>query len=288
MKYIRRLSGASIARLGASSAAFIRGICRKSAADDLLALSAQMSFYFVLAMFPFFIVLAALIGTLPFTGLWNDVLAWIILYLPRSAQHTIFHMISHLTAQRESFLSIGVVGTLLASTGGTVSLMASLNVVYNVRETRSYLRRVVFSLLIICALAVLFLCTFGLLTAGKWIGAWVVLHYQPPHWAGWAWRAGRWVLSFLLTAVAIDIIDNTFPSRKLRWRWVTPGMLFTVVLLIIATNALNIYVSRFGNYGRTYGVLGVFIILMVWIYISSFIILLGAEINCWAGRVEWL
>lgn len=268
---------------GISNWKFVHSMWGKMNADDVLALSAQMSFYFVLALFPFLIVLAALIGTLPFTGLWDSVLAWIILYLPRTSQHLVFQTIAGLTDDHASFLSMGLVGTVWACTGGTLSLMSALNVVYQVKETRSYTRRVGLSLLALCALAFLFLATFALLTMGNWVDAWAYLHALPTHEVLRLWHIGRWVLSFVFTGVGVAIIDNAFPSRKLRWRWITPGMLFTVVVWVLSTDAFNFYISHFGGYRRTYGVLGAFIILMVWIYISSFIILAGAEINFQLG-----
>ncbi|MGH9398284.1 MAG: YihY/virulence factor BrkB family protein [Terriglobia bacterium] len=275
----------SLGGLHKSCWTFIHGMWSKMNADDAFALSAQMSFYFVLALFPFLILLAALIGTLPFTGLWDSVLAWIILYLPRTSQHLVFQTIVGLTNQHVRFLSIGLVGTAWASTGGTLSLMSALNIVYQAKETRSYVHRVGFSLLVLCVLAFLFIGTFGLLTAGNWVGGWVARHGPSPHAIVWLWHIGRWALSFVFTALAVAIIDNTFPNRQLRWHWISSGMLFTVVVWVLSTNAFNFYISHFGGYERTYGVLGIFVILMIWIYISSLIIIVGAEINCQrAGR----
>lgn len=249
-----------------------------------MSLSAQMSFYFVLAMFPFFIVLAALVGALPFTGLWNAVLTWSIHYLPASSRRLMFETIFSVTKRHREFLSLGLFGMLWASTGGLLSLMQSLNVVYGVKETRNYVWRLAYSLLMIFVLAFLFLCTFGLITAGSWLSAWAAAHGSPARFTSLAWHAGHWGLSFLLTAVAVDLIDNTFPNHKMRWRWITPGMVFTVIALEFATWALNFYIAHAGTYGRTYGALSTFVILMIWVYISSGIILLGAEINWHFGR----
>lgn len=258
---------------------FIHRMAVKLNADDVLALSAQMSFYFVLALFPFLIVLAALIGTLPYTGLWDSVLAWIVLYLPRTSQHLVFQTIASLTNNHADFLSIGLVGTVWASTGGTLSLMSALNIVYEVKETRSYAHRLGLSLLTLCVLALLFLVTFVLLTMGDWVDVWAAVHTLHAHPMLRLWHVERWVLSFVLTAVGVAIIENTFPNRKMRWRWITPGMLFTIVIWVLSTRAFNFYISHFGGYEKTYGVLATFVVLMVWIYISSFIILAGAEIN---------
>jgi len=248
-------------------------------ADNILGLSAQMSFFFVLALFPFLISLAALIGTLPFTGLWNNVLAWIILYLPMKSQHLVFKTIEGLTNGHASFLSIGLSGTAWAATGGILSLMSALNLVYKAKETRGYPRRVGLSLLILFVLSFLFLGTFGLLTTGDWAGAWIANYIRSPYPVLRLWRIGRWILSFALTALGIAIMDNTLPNHKRRWRWITPGTSFTVIAWVLATSAFNFYISHFGGYQRTYGVLGIFVILMIWIYMSSLIILIGAEIN---------
>ncbi|MGH9355382.1 MAG: YihY/virulence factor BrkB family protein [Terriglobia bacterium] len=257
-------------------------------ADDVLTLSAQMSFYFVLAMFPFLISLAALVTVLRFSGSWPSILAWIILYLPASSRHLVFQTIAASTRPHEHFLSFGLIGTAWAATGGIMSLIAALNVVYKVKETRGYLHRVAFSFLVLLILAVLFLAAFGLREMGSLVDTWLagLLHSGGSLLWLLLWKVGRWVLAFVLAALGTAVIDNLLPNHKRGWRWVTAGSIFTVIAWALATSGFNFYISRFGSYQRTYGVLGTFIVLMLWIYAMSLMILVGAEINCYLAAAR--
>jgi membrane protein len=246
--------------------------------DNVPGLAAQTSYYFVLAFFPFLIVLAALVGSLPFTGLWDETLAWITLNFPRESQQLILDTVTSLTHNRGSFLSIGLLGTAWAASAGFMNLMNSLNATYEVKETRSFYKRVGLAFIMLCVLTLLFLGSFGLLTVGDWLGSkladrgiGVVLIIL--------WYVGRWTVALVLLAVAIAILDYALPNRKRPWRCFTPGAFFFMLAWVPATLGFNLYVRHYASYSRTYGALGAFVVLMVWTYISGLIALIGAEIN---------
>jgi membrane protein len=247
-------------------------------ADNVPGLAAQTSYYFVLAFFPFLIFLAALVGSLPFTGLWDETLTWITLNFPRESQRLILDTVSSLTHNRGSFLSLGLLGTAWAASAGFMNLMCSLNAAYEVKETRSFYKRVGLAFIMLCVLTVLFLGSFGLLTVGDWLssrladrGVGVLLIIL--------WYVGRWTVALLLLAVAVAILDYALPNRRRPWRCFTPGALFFMLAWVPATLGFNFYVQHFASYNRTYGALGAFVVLMVWTYITSLIALIGAEIN---------
>src|SRR5262249_50120594 len=131
--------------------------------DNVPGLAAQTSYYFVLALFPFLIFLAALVGTLPFTGLWDEVLSWITLHLPAKSQRLIFETVNRLTRGWGGFLSLGLLGTTWAACSGLMNLMCSLNAAYEVKETRNFWKRLGLAFLILFVLNFLFVGSFGLL-----------------------------------------------------------------------------------------------------------------------------
>src|SRR5215831_5355280 len=126
-------------------------------ADNVPGLAAQTSYYFVLAFFPFLIFLAALVGSLPFTGLWDETLGWITVNFPRESRQLILDTVSSLTHNRGSFLSIGLLGTVWAASAGFMNLMCSLNAAYEVKETRSFYKRLGLAFIMLCVLTFLFL-----------------------------------------------------------------------------------------------------------------------------------
>jgi len=249
-------------------------------ADNVPGLAAQTSYYFVLALFPFLIFLAALVGSLPFTGLWDEVLTWITQNLPREPRHLILETVASLTPGRHSFLSIGLLGTAWAACAGLMNLMCSLNAAYEVRESRSFWKRLGLAFIMLFVLTFLFVGSFGLLSAGDWLGIWLVNQAGPSLLVITLWFVGRWVVSLALLALAVATLDHTLPNLRRPWGCFTAGTVFVVLAWAPATLAFNTYVRNFASYNRTYGTLGAFVILMVWMYITSLIVLVGAEINC--------
>lgn len=274
--FLRAISGS---RADVAGWKFLHALWKAFDTDDVLGLSAQISFYFVLSMFPFLILVTVAVDALRFTQEWNRILAWFVLYLPLHTRHLVLETITALPRTENPFLTIGIVGTVWAATSGIMSLAAALNVVYNAKETRGYLRRLLLSCLILIALTAIFLVLFALLTVGGLIDLRfaIPLHLTRPLLL--LWHIGRWILSFVLTALSVALIDNLLPNHGRSWRWVMPGSAFTVAAWLGADAGFNFYFTHVGNYQRTYGVLAGFIVLMIWIYVMGIMVLVGAEIN---------
>ncbi len=259
---------------------FIHHIWKDVQRDHCMDMAAQMSYYFVLAIFPFFIFLAALVGHLPFTGLWPKIVTWLTQYFPRESRRLIIETVIDLTRGRKSFLSIGLLGTAWAACSGVLSLMQSLNAAYGVRETRSFRKRLGLASLMLLVLSFVFVASFGLLTTGTWLGHWMSARIKPGFSVHPLWQLVNWVLSVALLGLCISIVDYALPNLKRRWRWTTPGSLFVVLAWLLFSLVFNFYVGHIASYDKIYGALGAFVILMVWIYMTSLIILIGAEMNC--------
>lgn len=252
---------------------------QRLSANDVTGHAAEMSYYFVLSIFPFLIFLGALLGTLPLTDTWNSILKWIVLYFPRESQETVFAIVLNLTEGQKGLLSLGFLGTAWAASGGFLSLMEALNAVYKVEETRSFPSRLGLALLMVFVLSLLLVMAFGLLTAGDHFDHWLGSHGAGIISAPALWRVTRWMTSILLLGVGMGVLDRTLPNSRRPWRASMPGVAFTVLTWLLATTVFNVYTHYLGAFNTTYGVLGVFITLMVWIYLSCLIILTGAEIN---------
>ena len=256
-----------------------RRISRKINADNCMGWAAQMSFYFVASLFPFFIFLAALVGFLPFSGVWHSFVIWTIHYLPQESRYLVLSEVMGLTQGRVSFLSIGVLGTTWTASSGIMSLMDSLNAAYEVRETRGYFQRLGVALLCLFIFSFLILAAFGALSAGHGLGVWLGVHAGSFH-PGALWDLGRWLVSLGLVGMGAATADYLLPNRKRPWQWITPGTVFAVLASAVASVGFNLYVEYVSAYSKTYGALGAIIILMFWIYTMSLIVLVGAEVNC--------
>jgi membrane protein len=180
---------------------------------------------------------------------------------------------------RGGLLSIGAVGALWAASSGMASAMVALNIVYDAQDRRSWWRRrlvalgltIVFSLFVMLALLLLvFGGPLGETVAGVLgLGGLFTL----------AWNVASWPIVVVFGLLGIALIYYLAPVVRQEWRWVTPGSVFTVAVWVLVSLGLRLYVTYVGNYNATYGSIGGVILLLLWLYLSSAVLLIGAEIN---------
>ena len=247
--------------------------------DDLIDLAAEMAYFFVLALFPFFAVLGALAGFLPYTNLWTNVSHEIIQHFPSEARDLALQTFLNLAHKNKTFLSIGFIATVWASSSGLVALMENLSRAYNVPETRGFWKKRLIAIGILVISSAFFFGSFGLLTLGHRIGVFLStqLYFGPA--LRTLWEIFRWSFLLILLQTGVAIIDNVLPNKRRPWRWITPGTIFATVTLVAGTSGVNFYVRHIGHYSETYGAIGAFFVLMVWIFFSSLTLLVGAEMN---------
>ena len=165
---------------------------------------------------------------------------------------------------------------LYGATSGVKTLFEALNVAYEEEETRGFLR------LNLTAFAFTVVAVIGVaIMIAVIVGLPVLLAYLPLGPLGeWLVRIGSWVLLLGLILLGLALLYRFGPSRApARWRWVTPGSLAAAALWLATSVAFSLYVGKFAAYNQTYGALGGVVILLMWLYISAFVILLGAELN---------
>ncbi|HVB28460.1 MAG TPA: YihY/virulence factor BrkB family protein [Terriglobia bacterium] len=258
---------------------WLKRVWRAVLADHCDDLAAQMAYFAVMTLFPFFIVLAAIIGYLPFTDIWNSVLILITNFFPERVQPGVIRIVTHLTTGRGGFLSFGLAGSIWIATRGVVSLMDGLNVAYNVRETRKFWKRRLLSCGVMLVFAFTFLTAFGLLTFGGWLGHWLARHTGLGIPFVVVWHIFRWAVSLTLLNLGVLFANHVLPNVKRPWRWLTPGSLFVVLAWFPSTMAFNAFVRHFAASASAYGTLGTFFVLMFWVYVTSLILLVGAEMD---------
>jgi membrane protein len=241
-------------------------------------LAAQMSYFFLVALFPFFIVLASIVGYLPFTGAWPHVLTWITHYFPDPVQPYVFRTVTNLTQEWGGLLSFGLASSIWIATRAVISLMDGLNTAYNAKETRGFWKRRLLACGVMLVFALTFLSAFGLLAFGGRVGHWMGTRSG----AGLAfvvlWHVLRWAIPLGLLNFAVCVANYVLPNAKRPWRWVTPGSLFVVVVWFPSTIGFNAFVRHFTTSGA-YGAVGTFFVLMSWVYITNFILLVAAEMD---------
>lgn len=247
--------------------------------DDCLDLAAQMSFYFVTSLFPFLVVIGAVVGWLPSTTLWTEMVHWIAAYLPRGPQHMVFRTILGLQTYHSQFFSYGLAATVWIASSGFVSLMESLSLAYGVKETRGFWKKRIIALAATAVGTIFAVVSFALLSFGHQLALAIDPHLEKVLPFPLPWEFARWTVTLLLMILGLDMVNYFLPNVRQKWHWITWGTVFVVLGLVGATTGFGYYVSHLGNYPRYYGAMAGFIILIMVIYITSLVLLIGAEID---------
>ncbi len=257
---------------------WLKRVWKSVVGDACEDLAAQMSYFFLMALFPFFIVLAAIVGYLPFTNVWPHVLTWVMQYFPDRVQPYVFKTVSSLTQEWRGLLSFGLASSIWIATRAVVSLMDGLNKAYNVQETRSFWKRRLLSCGVMLVFVLTFLTAFGLLTFGGLIGHWLGRRTGLGIAFMILWHLLRWVIPLALMNLAVGFANYVLPNAHRPWRWVTPGSLFVVVVWFPSTIGFNAFIHHFSSEGA-YGAVGTFFVLMAWVYMTNYILLVAAEMD---------
>lgn len=272
MRLRARNSGLHFSRLPS----VLKRVLARIAADDCTNLAAQMSFYFVLSLVPFFLVLAAFVGWLPSTNLWQDLVEWITTYLPQGSRRVIFTVVLDLTHGYTKFLSIGLLVTIWSASSGFVSLMEALSIAHGARETRGFWKKRIIAVAATLLTAIFFLLSFALTTIGRSAAAFLSNQYSA-FTTKVPWDVARWAANLLLILFAINLVNYFLPNVKRSWHWITVGTSFVTLAFFLASFGFDFYIQHASNIPKIYGTLAGFIIFMIWIYIANIILLIGAE-----------
>lgn len=184
-----------------------------------------------------------------------------------------------------AMIAIGVVLALWTATGAMNGLMRGLNVAYDRRETRGFLKQRLTALAMLACLLVAFGLVIGLLVLGPVISTWLgnVLGLETAF--RWIWWTAQWpilVLGLLLAFAGIHYLGPNVDHP--RWKFLTLGSATSVVVWLTASGLFALYVTFFGSYNKTWGSLAAVIVMLTWLWLSSLALLLGAEINAEAER----
>ena len=265
---------------GLSLRELARRVWREVGEDEVTERAAALSYYFLFALFPMLLFLAALLGFLPIGGLQERLMAYVRDVLPPDAASTIERTITEvLGVRRTGLVSVGLLVTLWASSNGLLSLISTMNVVYDVTERRPWWERRLLAIVLTITLAVFIVAALLLLVFGPFIGE------IAAGWLGLGEPFKRvWPLLSVPIAVAcalfgIELVYYLAPAGTRRWRWVTPGTTLALLAWLAMSYALRVYVGHIANYSATYGSIGGVILLMLWLYLTSVVFLLGAEVD---------
>lgn len=245
---------------------------------DITGLGSQLAFFFLLSLFPLLIFLITL---LPFLNLdESQVFLFIRDYAPASVYTLIHDTLEEILKNRNGgLLSIGALATIWSASKGMNALTKALNRSYNVEETRSFIMARAMSVVFTVALIAVLVIALLLPVFGEQIGSLAFSYFGMEEGFVKLWGSLRWIIPPILIFIVFSAIYWAVPNLKVRLKSAIPGAMFATVGWILTSLAFSFYVGSFANYSKTYGSIGAIIVLMMWLYFSAIILMLGGQLN---------
>jgi membrane protein len=251
-------------------------------------LAAQLAFYFLLSLFPLLIVLLTL---LPFLHLKPDpVIQWLIANAPGDASKLIEANVRPLlTRASGGLLSFGVLATLWSASNATTALFRALNKAYYVEESRPFWKVKIMAIMLTIGMIIVIAVTLALPVFGQLILSWLAHLIEFPPIVTSVLNIVRWVLGSLIMLLVLMLLYFVAPDVRLEWTYVIPGAIVATIGWQLISLGFSYYISSFANYTSTYGSLGGVILLMMWFFLTGFILMVGGEVNAvYFNRVKRL
>ncbi len=237
-----------------------------------------MTYYLILAFFPFLIFLVTIINFTPLTS--DQVLNDLIAILPLDTRRIVIDILSEILINKsQTLLSIGMVATIWAASNGIMAIIRGLNKAYDAEETRPYWKIRGISIVFTIAIIVMIVLSFGSLVFGEWIGMQLFRYLNYPGGFVPVWNIVKLIMPIVLGFLIFMLMYVAFPNRRISYKAVIPGALFAAFGWIIISFLFSVYINNFGNFSKVYGSIGGVIVLLIWLYISSIIMIVGGEIN---------
>jgi len=279
------------------SLSFWARVWTRAAEDEVFNRAAQLSYYFLFALFPLLFFLITLFGYFSSAGiqLHSQLISYLAEVMPSAAVQLVAATIDEVThARGGGKLSFGLLVALWAASSGMNAMGQALNVAYDVPETRSWWQVRLISIALTVALALLIISALLIVLYGRQIGHFLAAAVDLGSVFQLTWTILQWPISLAFVFIGFALVyqfapnagarrhGKRLPADDYRRRWVSPGVIIAVLLWLLVSLGFRLYLHFFNSYSATYGSLGALIIMMLWLYLTGAAILFGGEINC-----EW-
>jgi len=250
--------------------------------DSLVNKASSLAYNFMLAIFPGIIFLFTLIPYIPKRiGFQDQLMVLLQLILPRQAYLAFETTISEIIKiQNGKLLSFGIVLSVFFATNGLHNLMKAFNKSSLIVETRSWLKQRLIAFVLTCVIAFSLIITIAAMTIGeislKYINR--TLHIQGSFMV-YVIGLSRWALLGILYFVTISILYRYGPAHTKKWKLFSAGAWLATILAFLTIWGFSFYINHFGSYNKVYGSIGTLIVIMIWLYLNSLILLIGFELN---------
>lgn len=248
--------------------------------DDMASYAAALSFWVFFSLFPFILLLVALLSFLGIPGFFDWLVEQAQTVMPEQAMGQVEETVGQIRAGASGgLLSFVVIVALWPASAAVRMAMHALNVAYDVEEVRAAWKRFSISIVYTILLAAMVIVAVGLMLVGPRMMEWLAEQagLGPLFVMFWAWL--RFPVAILLLMVFVALVYYMFPNINQPFRFITPGAILAVIVWLAASIGFSFYVSNYVNLNAIYGGLGAIIVLLLYIFISAAVLLFGAEVN---------
>jgi membrane protein len=259
---------------------FARQLWRKFQDDDVLNAAATLAFFFLLAIFPAAIFVLSLLPSISIPHLQQSILDLVHQVLPEQSAKLLEENVQQLSSERtHGLLTFGLIFTIWSASAGVYATIEQLNRVYGVKDRRGFWKAHGIAILLMMVCVLLAIASLSLAIVGGVVQSWLasIVGRIPALLIFFATL--RWFILAVALLVALAVIYRFGPDANVGFRLISPGNLVAATLIVLASVVFRVYVSRFGNYGATYGNLAAVVVLILWMYLFGIALLVGGEIN---------
>lgn len=260
---------------------FLLKLYEKTIADDIFSSTAQVAFYFSFSIFPLLLFSVSLFGIFLDLDTGGEFKQYLFSYLRQIMPYSAYDLVKNtvdevLLNSSGGKVTLGLFVALWSASAGFDTLRISLNRVYKFTETRAWWKTRLLTIIFTVVLALLTSVALGIVFYGSRLVANVGIPKESPFFNDLV----QWVIILTVLLLIFELLYNVLPARKpFKWSWITPGAVVGIILWILLSNGLKTYLQYYNSYDRIYGSIGAVIILMLWLYLTALVILIGGMIN---------
>jgi len=243
--------------------------------------ASSLAYNFMLALFPATIFLFTLIPYIPIHDFQDNLIKLMGQVMPQNAYSALQDTITEIVKKKSGGLfSFGFLATLYFSTNGVARLMQAFNKSSLQDETRSYIKRRWVALVLTVVISISLLVAVAIMIVGHKILLFFQHQFDSKAHAWYVVIAlFRWVVVVVIFFVTVSLLYRYGPAHKQKWKFLSPGSIFATSLAVLTSLGFTFYINNFSSYNKLYGSIGTLIVVMIWLYLNSMIILLGFELN---------
>lgn len=250
--------------------------------DSLVNKASSLAYNFMMAIFPSIIFLFTLIPYIPIKNFQNQLMNLISLLLPQNAylafESTLVDIVKN---ENAGLLSVGFILALFFATNGIHTLMSAFNKSSLIVETRTWLKQRYISLNLTIMIAFAIILGVSVIITGEFVINFMKTELQLKDGKFWIYliTLSRWMIIISVYFVTISLLYRYGPANSKKWKFFSAGSWLATILAIMTTIGFSYYINNFGTYNKLYGSIGTLLVVMIWLYLNSLIILIGFELN---------